>query len=364
MAQQAKPRTPSRRGILTGRGACHHSRKTPLAAAVWAGRRCDPSHKVGYGCDALSQGRWLSDDIGFTRRNTPLGHCECEYRDFSCPIERRAIRHFECLMTVFGAKSARIWIDAINPAPGCYRLSAAMSLFFRPLLANRWFAQMQKMEDYMSDLTHNINDKMPRRGFFGRFAGAMVLAGFATTPVRAQSTSSPGCGPLRRQRRIPACVRILLPRAARTAERGLVGRNGGRRPAPRSAPDRARQRYLAKIQDRGGVQDPRYGDQGAGGQESVPASKGWRASGRRYAGRPTTRKRHGGRRLPSRPACAEQNARRQRRRERGRSLQGMGGKCDSGHHHHSIGNMGGEPRPGSRLHLLRGGLTILNLAVA
>src|ERR1700678_678106 len=54
---------------------------------------------------------------------------------------------------------------------------------------------MQKMEDYMSDLTHDITDKMPRRGFFGRFAGAMVLAGFATTPVRAESTAAPSDGP-------------------------------------------------------------------------------------------------------------------------------------------------------------------------
>ena len=47
--------------------------------------------------------------------------------------------------------------------------------------------QMQKMEDYMTDLTHDMTDKMPRRSFFGRFTGAMVLgiAGFATTPVRA-----------------------------------------------------------------------------------------------------------------------------------------------------------------------------------
>ena len=47
----------------------------------------------------------------------------------------------------------------------------------------------------MSDLTHDITDKMPRRGFFGRFAGAMVLAGFATTPVRAESTAAPSDGP-------------------------------------------------------------------------------------------------------------------------------------------------------------------------
>src|SRR6202161_3103733 len=53
---------------------------------------------------------------------------------------------------------------------------------------------MQEMEDYMSDLTHDMTDKMPRRGFFGRFAGAMVLAGFATTPVRAQSAAAPSDG--------------------------------------------------------------------------------------------------------------------------------------------------------------------------
>ncbi len=46
----------------------------------------------------------------------------------------------------------------------------------------------------MTDLTHDMTDKMPRRGFFGRFAGATVLglAGFATTPVRAQSAAADG----------------------------------------------------------------------------------------------------------------------------------------------------------------------------
>jgi hypothetical protein len=43
----------------------------------------------------------------------------------------------------------------------------------------------------MTVLTH---DKMPRRGFFGRFAGAMVL-GLATKPVRAQSAAAPFDGP-------------------------------------------------------------------------------------------------------------------------------------------------------------------------
>jgi hypothetical protein len=56
---------------------------------------------------------------------------------------------------------------------------------------------MQKMEDYMTDLTHDVTDMMPRRGLFGRFAGAMVLAlaGFATTPVRAESAATPSDGP-------------------------------------------------------------------------------------------------------------------------------------------------------------------------
>ena len=56
---------------------------------------------------------------------------------------------------------------------------------------------MQKMEDYLTDLTHDMTDMMPRRGLFGRFAGAMVLAlaGFATTPVRAESAATPSDGP-------------------------------------------------------------------------------------------------------------------------------------------------------------------------
>ena len=49
----------------------------------------------------------------------------------------------------------------------------------------------------MTDLTHDMTDMMPRRGLFGRFAGAMVLAlaGFATTPVRAESAATPSDGP-------------------------------------------------------------------------------------------------------------------------------------------------------------------------
>jgi hypothetical protein len=53
------------------------------------------------------------------------------------------------------------------------------------------------MEDYMTDLTHDMTDTMPRRGFFGRLAGAMAvgLAGFATTPARAESAAAPSDGP-------------------------------------------------------------------------------------------------------------------------------------------------------------------------
>src|SRR6202045_1818468 len=56
---------------------------------------------------------------------------------------------------------------------------------------------MQKMEDDMTDLTRDMTDMMPRRGLFGRFAGAMVLglAGFATTPVRADTAAAPSDGP-------------------------------------------------------------------------------------------------------------------------------------------------------------------------
>ena len=49
----------------------------------------------------------------------------------------------------------------------------------------------------MTDLTHDITDMIPRRGFFGRFAGAMVLglAGSAMTTVRAQAATTPSDTP-------------------------------------------------------------------------------------------------------------------------------------------------------------------------
>src|SRR5271154_4391695 len=56
---------------------------------------------------------------------------------------------------------------------------------------------MQKMEDYMADFSNDMTDGMPRRGFFGRFSGAIVLglAGFAATPVRAQAATAPSDAP-------------------------------------------------------------------------------------------------------------------------------------------------------------------------
>src|SRR3984957_197585 len=56
---------------------------------------------------------------------------------------------------------------------------------------------MQKMESYMTDLTHDMTDMIPRRGLFGRFAGAMVLglAGGATSRVGAKAAAAPSDGP-------------------------------------------------------------------------------------------------------------------------------------------------------------------------
>jgi hypothetical protein len=54
------------------------------------------------------------------------------------------------------------------------------------------------MEDDMTDLIQDMTDTMPRRGFFGRFAGAVAvgLAAFATTPVRAaEPAATPSDGP-------------------------------------------------------------------------------------------------------------------------------------------------------------------------
>jgi hypothetical protein len=52
------------------------------------------------------------------------------------------------------------------------------------------------MEDHMTDRMYDAADVTPRRGFFTRVAGAIAvgLAGFAATPLRAQ-TAAPSSGP-------------------------------------------------------------------------------------------------------------------------------------------------------------------------
>ena len=49
----------------------------------------------------------------------------------------------------------------------------------------------------MTDLIHAAADVTPRRGFFARMAGAMALglAGFASTPLRAQTAAPGSSGP-------------------------------------------------------------------------------------------------------------------------------------------------------------------------
>jgi hypothetical protein len=53
------------------------------------------------------------------------------------------------------------------------------------------------MEDHMTELIYHDLDVTPRRGFFARMAGAMALgfAGFASTPLRAQTVDARSSGP-------------------------------------------------------------------------------------------------------------------------------------------------------------------------
>ncbi len=219
----------------------------------------------------------------------------------------------------------------------------------------------------MTDLTHDMTDMMPRRGFFGRFTGAMVLglAGFATTPVRAETAAAPSDGPdwpgvLKGRHRqvvdaydansgfpLAFAYSFLAPNAG-AATAVVVLRHGA---FPIALGSEMWQKY--KIGEAFKILDP---------ETKAPAVKNPflqpkpgvllvddMAVDRLLANGTVI----GGCNLA---ACAEQDARRQRRRERRRSRQGMGRKCGPGHHHHSIRNMGGEPRAGSRLHVLRGWL--------
>jgi hypothetical protein len=53
------------------------------------------------------------------------------------------------------------------------------------------------MEDQMANLTHDVTLMTPRRGFFGRVAGALALgiSGFAAKPLRAQTAAAKSNGP-------------------------------------------------------------------------------------------------------------------------------------------------------------------------
>jgi hypothetical protein len=53
------------------------------------------------------------------------------------------------------------------------------------------------MEDQMANLTHDMTFITPRRGFFGRVAGALALgiSGFAATPLWAQPGAAKSDGP-------------------------------------------------------------------------------------------------------------------------------------------------------------------------
>ena len=191
------------------------------------------------------------------------------------------------------------------------------------------------MEKPMDELTRNATGTTPRRGFFRRIAGAMALglaglcarsvarAGRSGTVRRtglagaAEGTPSSIGGRVRDQQGRPAGIRPYVPGDKRTADREHRRGDSRRRPAPRRIPARARGRDVAQIQNRGSVQDRRSGDQSARTQESVPAPEGGRAASGRHGDRPAARKRHRVRRLPRRVAVPEQDARRQRRRERG-----------------------------------------------
>jgi hypothetical protein len=167
---------------------------------------------------------------------------------------------------------------------------------------------------------------MPRRGFFGRFAGAMVLAGLATTPVRAESAAGPSDGPdwpgaLKGRHRqvvdaydanagfpLAFAYTFLAPHGpSATATAVVVLRHGA---FPIALGNEMWQKY--KIGEAFKILDP---------ETKAPAvknpfltSEAWRASGRRYGARPAARERHGDRRLQRCAARAEQDARRQRRR--------------------------------------------------
>ena len=150
------------------------------------------------------------------------------------------------------------------------------------------------MEDHMTDLMHAAADVTPRRGFFTRMAGAMALglAGFASTPLRAQTAAAGSNGPnwpgalKGRNRQVVDAYEVNsgFPLAfvyTFTAPNDPSDTYSCAGAASRGIPDRAQRRDVEKIQDRGGLQNPRSRDQGAGGEESFLQAEARRAARRR-----------------------------------------------------------------------------------
>jgi hypothetical protein len=221
------------------------------------------------------------------------------------------------------------------------------------------------MEDHMTDLMHAAA-VTPRRGFFTRMAGAMALgfAGFAATPLRAQTAAAGPNGPnwpgalKGRHRQVVDAYEInsgfplafvytfMAPNDPSDATAVLVLRHGA---FPIALGDEMWKKY--KIGEAFKILDP---------ETKAPAVKNPffkpkpgvlpladMAIDRLLANATVVGAlQHG-------PDDPEQDARRQCRGECGRGRQGMGRQRDSGHHRHSVGNLGREPGAASRLQLLR-----------
>ena len=221
------------------------------------------------------------------------------------------------------------------------------------------------MEDHMNDLTHNATDVTPRRGFLARTAGVMALgfAGFAS-PLRAQTAASPSSGPSwpgalkGRYRQVVDAYEVnsgfplafvhtfLAPNDPSNTTGLLVLRHGA---FPLALKDEMWKKY--KIGEAFKIIDPET--KAPAVKKSLLQTEVRRSAYRRHRAGPADRQGHRGRRLQRRADGAEQDALRQCRRDCGRCGEGMGRQRGPGRHNHPVGHMGREPRPGSRLQLLR-----------
>ena len=223
----------------------------------------------------------------------------------------------------------------------------------------------------MDELTRNATGTTPRRGFFRRIAGAMALglAGFALDPSRVQGAAArPGGpdwpGPLKGRHRqlvdayeinkgAPLAFAHTFLATSEPSTANVVAATAVvvlRHDAfPLALGDAMWRKY--KIGEAFKIDDPET--KAPALEESVPASEGGRAASGRHGDRPAARQRHRVRRLPRRVAVPEQDARRQRRRERGGRGERVDRKRDPRNHDPPFGGMGREPRTGGGLHLLR-----------